>query len=221
MARNGFSKKALREFKARFSGIGGERKKHTPAAIEQRRSDVFEMMCQHIPRSEMARLLGVSRSLIKLDIKYWNQRGRKKLSRMSDDASYQDAQAGNIDQKIDAIVAAAFQDYSLAKSGNDKYKFQDMALKGLALKIKFLQESGYLKKAGIDVRHTISKEPSFADRLGADSPLSEIDNASTRHKLLNLAAQIIKQAEETIDVQATVVDTSNLTTPSTPQAPPV
>lgn len=215
MARNGFSKKALREFKARFAGIGGERKKHTPQAIERRRHDVWEMMCQDIPRTEMAKLLGVSRSLIKLDVKYWNQKGRKKVARMSEDPDYQNMQAGNIDQKIDSLVAAAFQEYSMAKSGNDKYKFLDMANKSLALKIRFLQESGYLKKAGIEVKHTVAKEPTFADRLGTDSPLSELDNASTRHKLLNLAAQIIQQAQgDIIDVEAKVVD------PDKPDEPP-
>ena len=208
MARNGFSKKAIHEFKTQFASFGGPRRKHTPAAIERRRQDVWEMMCHDLPRSEMAKLLGVSTSLIKLDVKYWKQKGRKRVAKMAEDPAYQDMQAGLIDQKIDSIIAASFQEYSMAKSGNDKYKFLDMATKGTALKIRFLQESGYLKKAGIEVKHFLEKQPSFADRLGADNPISELDNATTRHKLLNLAAQIIDRVgkEDTIDVQAKVID---------------
>lgn len=225
MARSRFSKKTLNEFKTQFANSGGPRRKHTPAAIERRRQDVWELMCHDLPRSEMAKLLGVSTSLVKLDIKYWKQKGRKRISRMSEDPGFQDMQAGLIDQKIDSIIAAAFQEYSMAKSGNDKYKFLDMATKGTALKIRFLQESGYLKKAGIEVKHSLEKAPSFADRLGTDSPLSELDNATTRHRLLNLASQIIDQigkGNTIIDVEAKVIDpppASNGPAATGPEAP--
>jgi hypothetical protein len=208
MATNEFSKKVLKEFKARLLGLSRQRITYTPQAIERRRHDVWEMMCQDIPRAEMAKLLGVSRSLVMLDIKYWRTRGRKRVTRMAEDPLYADMRAGIIDQRIDSVIAAAFQEYSLAKGANDKYKFLDMVNKGLALQIRFLQDSGYLKRAGIDVKHSVDKQISFADRLGPDSPLAELDDASTRYKLLQLAAKIIKADGDLISVDARVVGTS-------------
>lgn len=212
--KNGFSKKALDEFREKFEKLEGQRKKHTSQAIERRRHDVWEMMCQDIPRAEMAKLLGVSRSLIMLDVKYWKSRVGKRTSRMKDDPKFANMEVGLITQKLDSVISAAFQEYSMAKSGNDKHKFLDMANKGLATKAKILMESGFLPKAGVEVKHTLEKIPSFAERLGQDHPLAEIDNPSTRHKLLDLAAQILREAENgIINVEAKVID------PQPPAAP--
>jgi len=211
--KKGYSQKALDGFKEKFDTLDGQRKKHTSQAIERRRHDVWEMMCQDIPRTEMAKLLGVSRSLIMLDVKYWKMRVGRKATRMKDDPNYANTEVGLISQKIDSVIAAAFQEYSMAKSGNEKHKFLDMANKALSTKARILQEGGFLPKAGIEVKHTVDKQISFSDRFGADSPLTALDNPTERHKLLDLAARLLKHAEgEIIDVEATI-------TPNQPEQP--
>lgn len=200
-------KDLMNEYREKFNALEDKRKKHTSQAIERRRHDVWEMMCQDIPRVEMAKLLGVSRGTIMIDIKYWKKKMGRSVTRMKDDPDAADLEAGLIRGKIDSVVAACFQEYSIAKSGSEKHKFLDLANKALSTKARILQESGYMRKAGIEVKHTMEKQITFADRLGPDSPLSELDNPTTRHKLLSLASQILQQAESgIIDAEATVIE---------------
>jgi len=209
-------KELLEGYREKFDALEDKRKKHTSQAIERRRHDVWEMMCQDIPRSEMAKLLGVSRGTIWIDIKYWRKKMGRSVTRMKDDPEAADLEAGLIRGKIDSVVAACFQEYSMAKSGSEKAKFLDLANKALSTKARILQESGYMRKAGIEVKHTLEKQITFTDRLGPDSPLSELDNPTTRHKLLSLASQILQQAEGgIIDAEATIINPE----PTAPEPP--
>ncbi len=98
----------------------------------------------------------------------------------------------------------------MARSGGEKAKFLDIATKTLSTKTRILQEAGYLPKAGIEIRTKIEHLPSFADRFGAESALSELDDATKRHKLLALAERFLRLSEQTdvIDVEHTSVNTS-------------
>lgn len=200
---------SIDEFKKKFDELDDKRTKHTSQAIERRRQDVWEMMCQDIPQTEMAQLLGVARSTIALDVKYLRAKAAKRVSRMKDSADFIHDELGMTVQKLDSLTAAAFMEYSMAKSGGEKAKFLDIATKTLSTKTRILQETGFLPKAGIDIRAVVDHEASFAERFGEDSPLKALDNANSRHRLLGLAERILKLSEQeanTIDVDGTVIN---------------
>jgi len=202
---------SIEEFRKKFDLLDNKRKKHTSQAIERRRCDVWEMMCQEIPQTEMASLLGVARSTIALDVKFWRERVAERVGRIKENPDYANIELGMTVQKLDALTAAAFQEYSMAKSGGEKAKFLDIATKTLSTKTRILQETGYLPKAGIEIRARVDRQPTFADRFGDEHPLSALDNANTRHRLLGLAERILKLSTEeqnTINVDGKVVDDS-------------
>lgn len=194
---------AIDQFKEKFEALEIKRTKHTAQAIERRRHDVWEMMCEDIPQTEMAKLLNVSRGTIALDVKFLKLRAAKRVQRMKDDHLHMNVELGMTINKLDSLTAAAFQEYATAKSGGEKAKFLDIATKTLSTKTRILQESGYLPKAGVEVRHHVERVPSFSERFGEDSALSALDNATSRHKLLSLAERIIKYSN-VIDVDGTV-----------------
>ena len=201
---------SIDEFRKKFDQLDIKRKKHTAQAIERRRCDVWEMMCQEIPQTEMAGLLSVARSTIALDVKFWREKVAERVGRIKDNPDYTNIELGMTVQKLDAITAAAFMEYSMAKSGGEKAKFLDIATKTLSTKTRILQECGYLPKAGIEIRARVEHIPAFADRFGDESPLTALDNATSRHKLLGLAERFIRlaQKDDVIDVEGTVVASS-------------
>jgi hypothetical protein len=199
---------SIDEFRKKFEALDNRRKKHTSQAIERRRCDVWEMMCQDIPQTEMAQLLGVARSTVALDVKFWRERVADRVGKMKENPDYANIELGLTVQKLDALTAAAFQEYSMAKSGGEKAKFLDIATKTLSTKTRILQETGYLPKAGIEIRARVEKEISFADRFGENHPLSTLDNANSRHRLLGIAEKILKLSTEeanTIDIDGKVI----------------
>jgi len=203
---------SIDEFRRKFDQLDNKRKKHTSQAIERRRCDVWEMMCQEIPQTEMAGLLSVARSTIALDVKFWREKAAERVGRMKDSPEFANIELGMTVQKLNACTAAAFSEYSMAKSGGEKAKFLDIITKTLSTKTRILQETGYLPKAGIEIRARVEHLPTFADRFGDDHPLTSLDNANSRHRLLSLAEKILRvSAEEanTIDVTGKVVDGSS------------
>lgn len=205
---------SIDEFKQKFELLDNKRTKHTSQAIERRRQDVWEMMCQDIPQTEMASLLGVARSTIALDVKHLREKAARRVQRMRESPEFINNELGMTVQKLDSLTAAAFMEYSMAKSGGEKAKFLDIATKTLSTKTRILQETGYLPKAGIDIRAVVEREPSFAERFGDDSPLKALDNANSRHRLLGLAERILKLSEQeanTIDVDGQVVNDDRAT----------
>lgn len=215
MAKKKLSKKApatqasIDEFRKKFDQLDVRRKKHTAQAIERRRQDIWEMMCQEVPQTEMASLLGVARSTVALDVKFWREQVSERVGRIKDNPEYANIELGMTVQKLDALTAAAFQEYSMAKSGGEKAKFLDIATKTLSTKTRILQETGYLPKAGIEIRARVDHQPTFSARFGQDHPLAALDNANSRHRLLGLAEKILKVATEdanTIDVGGLVVN---------------
>ena len=200
---------SIDEFRKKFDQLDVKRKKHTAQAIERRRVDVWEMMCQEIPQTEMSGLLSVARSTISLDVKFWREKAAERVSRLKSSPDYVNIELGMTVQKIDALTAAAFMEYSMAKSGGEKAKFLDIATKTLSTKMRILQETGYMPKAGIEIRTRIEKLPTFADRFGDEHPLTALDNANTRHRLLGLAEKFLKLSTDesnTIDVKNEFVD---------------
>lgn len=210
------TKESIDSFREKFEQLDGKRKKHTAQAIERRRQDVWEMMCQDIPQTEMAGLLHCARSTIALDAKFWKEKMAERVKRMKDNPEFAHIELGTTVHKLDSLTAAAFAEYSMAKSGGEKAKFLDIATKTLSTKTRILQECGYLPKAGIEIRTRIEKLPTFAERFGDESPLAALDNANSRHRLLGLAERILKHAEQdknTIDVEGAVVEPGGDATP--------
>jgi len=198
---------SIDEFRQKFEQLENRRKKGTSQAIERRRCDVWEMMCQEIPQTEMANLLTVARSTIALDVKYLRDKAARRVQRMKEGPEFINNELGMTIQKLDAVVAAGFLEYSLGKSGSEKAKFLDIITKTLSTKTRILQDAGYLPKAGIEIRARVEKLPTFADRFGEDSPLAALDNANSRHRLLGLAQKILSLAEQdanTINVEGAV-----------------
>jgi hypothetical protein len=199
------TQEAIEEFKAKFDALDDKRKKHTTQAIERRRHDVWEMMCQDIPQTEMAGLLHVARSTIALDVQWWKRKMARRVGRIKSDPDHANVELGLTVRKLDSLNAAAFQEYAMAKSASEKAKFLDIATKTLSTKIRILQEAGYMPKAGIEIRAKIEQLPTFADRFGEDSALSELDDATKRHKLLAMAERFLRLSEQpdTIDAKHT------------------
>lgn len=194
---------AIDGFREKFEALENKRTKHTAQAIEKRRHDVWEMMCEDISQTEMAKLLNVTRGTIALDVKYLKLRAAQRISRMKDDELHAHVELGTTIKKLDSVTAAAFQEYACAKSGGEKAKFLDIVTKTASTKIRILQESGVLPKAGVEVRHRVEQVPTFAERFGDESALAALDNATSRHKLLTLAEKIIKFSN-VIDVKGEV-----------------
>lgn len=200
---------SIEEFRKKFEQLENRRKKGTAQAIERRRCDVWEMLCQDIPQTEMANLLSVARSTIALDVKFWREKVAERVGRIKENPDYANIELGMTVQKLDALTAAAFSEYSISKSGGEKAKFLDIATKTLSTKTRILQETGYLPKAGIEIRARVDHQPTFADRFGEDHPLTALDNANSRHRLLGLAEKILRlsaQEENTIDVTGAIVN---------------
>lgn len=199
------SPEKLEEFRLRFKGLDNSRKKWTGQAIARRRADVWEMMCQGVSKSEMARILGVHRETIKLDVDFWKNSVAGRIEKMKDDPRYANVELGLTMKRLDTAVENAFQDYSLAKTIAEKDKCNNTVIKGLSTKTRILQESGILPKAGVETKVKIEHEVSFAQRFGPDSALSELDDPASRHKVLDIAARLLKLAETpTIDADAIV-----------------
>lgn len=196
---------SISEFQKKFDDLEDRRKKGNTQAIERRRQDVWEMMCQDIPQTEMSQLLSVARSTIALDVKYLRDKAAARVRRLKEGAEFVNDELGMTIEKLDSVVAAAFMEYSLAKSAGEKAKFLDIITKTLSTKIRIEQETGFLPKAGIEIRTKIEKLPTFADRFGDDSPLKALDNANSRHRLLGLAQKMLDLSDReanTIDVGA-------------------
>lgn len=363
------TQQSIEEFRKKFELLDNRRKKNTARAIQRRRRDVWEMMCQEIPQTEMADLLNVARSTVALDVKYLKERASDRVRRMKESPACVNLELGNTVQKLDSLTAAAFMEYSMAKSGcligetkiwtnrgmvqiqdvkagdlvmvhdegcavtapvvelipkgkkpvyrlrtrhreivatgnhpflcdarggpkwvaleqltpsdrsansrvvgdkvfiatdpalvtsplilgelrrpfytepvisidphgeadvydievdhkghnfvangivvhnSEKAKFLDIATKTLSTKTRILQETGFLPKAGIEIRARVDKQPTFADRFGEDSPLTALDNPNSRHRLLGLAQKIIGLAQDTDDdvIDVTAASTS-------------
>jgi hypothetical protein len=198
---------SIHEFQQKFEALDNKRKKHTAQAIERRRHDVWEMMCQDIPQTEMANLLCVSRSTVALDVKYWKLKLARRVSRIKENPDYANIELGTTIRKLDSCTAAAFQEYSMAKSGGEKAKFLDIVTKTLSTKTRILQDAGYLPKAGIEIRTKVEHVATFADRFGEDHATTALDDDTKRHRLLAMAERFIRLSEskETIDVEGTVV----------------
>jgi len=108
---------SIDEFRKKFDALENKRKKGTSQAIERRRQDVWEMMCQEIPQTEMSSLLTVARSTIALDVKYLREKAQRRMQRMKEGPDYVNDELGMTIQKLDSCTAAAFMEYSMAKSG--------------------------------------------------------------------------------------------------------
>ena len=191
-------------FKNKLQKSSTKRRKHIPQAIMRRRHDVWEMMCQGIPRGEMAKVLNVCEGTIGGDIRFWRKKVAHRVARMKDETKAAHIELGLTVKKLDAIVEAAFQEYSTSKSGNEKDKFLNTAAKALATKTRILQETGFLPKAGIKIEASVTQEPSFADRFGPASPLATFDDPTSRHKVLAIAERLLRlaQAQKPIDIDA-------------------
>jgi hypothetical protein len=199
------SPEKLEEFKLRFKTLDNSRKKHTGQAISRRRADVWEMMCQGVSKVEMASILGVHRETIKLDVDYWKSTVAGRIEKMKDDPHARNLELGLTMKRLDTAVENAFQDYSLAKTITEKDKCNNTVIKGLSTKVRILQEAGVLDKAGVETKVKVEHEVSFAQRFGPDSALSELDDPASRHKVLDIAARLLKLAETpTIDANAIV-----------------
>jgi len=200
----------LEEFRLRFKALDTSRKKWTAQAISRRRSDVWEMMCQGVSKSEMASILGVHRETIAVDVKFWRNTVGGRVEKIKDDPRYAHLELGLTMKKLDSVAEAAFMEYSVAKTGGEKDKFLNTAAKALSTKTRILQESGILPKAGIEIKQKVEHEISFKQRFGPDSPLTELDDPASRHKVLDIAARLLKLAETpTIDADAIVKSMPN------------
>lgn len=203
--KNPEQQQVIEQFQKKFE-LDKRNRKGTARAISRRRSDVWEMMCQGVPMIEMAELLGVSRTTIFLDMRFWNDKVSGKMARIKDDPNAANVELGRTIKMLDSIAENAFAEYSMSKSGNEKDKFLNTATRALAQKIRILQESGYLPKAGVEINAKIEHGVSFAKRFGNDPHLSELDDPVSRHKILKTAEKIIKLAKipEVIEGEAIV-----------------
>lgn len=199
---------AVKEMRQKHA-LDRTKKKGTARAISRRRSDVWEMMCQGVPVVEMADILNVHRGTIYLDVKHWKERLGSHVATIREDPEAANTEIGLTIRKLDSVVEAAFQEYSMAKSGSEKDKFLNTACKALSTKTRILQESGVLPKAGVEIKAKIEHDMTFAQRFGDASPLKTLDDPASRHKVLEMATRLLKMAE-TPPIEGELVDIKQL-----------
>ena len=181
-------------------------------AMERRRKNVWEMYSEHVPQTAMANILGVSRVTIASDIDVMEKRAQTYASDLKDNPEAIAMDIGLTVKKLDTIAAKAMAEYAAAESAQDKDRFLNTAQRAIMNRNRVLIETGYLPKAGIEVKQTTQHIVSFEERFGK---YKIMDNATARRKVLAVAEAALKLGlsntveGNVIDAEAKVVDNSN------------
>lgn len=216
-------KDKLEEFRERFG------RKHTvrkdPATMERRRKNVWEMYLEGVPQTQMAKILNVTRQTVSSDIDYLEKKQQTYTTALKDDSNAAALDIGVTIKKLESIADEAWSQARLAETALEKNSFFNTAIKAMATRNRILIETGYLPKAGLEIKTTVENKISFEKRFGTDSKYKIMDDAGARRRILAVAEAALRLGlkdalnDNTIDAEAKVVDSSPPTTAPGEQPP--
>jgi len=170
----------------------------TEEETEERRLEVWEMLCQNVPVTHMARRWGCSRQTIYNDIKHLRELHRDKIGALFDKREVQHEVIGDIIAQIDMVSQNAALEYAVAMLPGEKDKFLNTILKAQVNKARLMMELGALPKATSLHEIIIPTKVSFAQRFGSSDPMVAADDAPAARQILDTAERIIKLGAEEI-----------------------
>ena len=160
--------------------------------IRQRREQVWKFLSRRVPQTVMADLLGVSRRTISADVRWWKDKCQGYVETLKKSPGAANADIGLTALRLEGMAQYAMNEAQVAKSGQLRNLFINTAIKAELSRSNLLVNTGVLPKAGEDVRIQHSVKATFAAKLGEDSPLSTLDDPSSRRRVLSAAEQILK-----------------------------
>lgn len=202
----------IQEFKERFGNqvaIPGNKE-----SIERRRKNVWEMSCEGVPHTTMAKILGVSRVTIYSDVDFIRKEIAYSTKVLKNNHEYQELDIGSTCKKLTTISEQAMAQYAEAVANEapalDKVSFLKVAMQAEALRTKVLVDTGVLPKAGVEVKQTVQHTVSFEERFGK---YKVMDDANSRRKIMAVAEAALKfglqnsdtSPEKTLTVSSTEV----------------
>lgn len=198
----------IEEFKKRF-GKTAKSVRRDQETIERRRKNVWEMAVEGVPQTTMAKILNVSRMTIYSDLDYLEKQNQKHAHNLKADSKAAELDIGNTVKTLQTIGEQAMAEYAAATDTRDKDRFLNTAMKAFYSRNRVLVETGFLPKAGIELKQTVEHNISFEERYGK---YKIMDNATARRKIIAVAEAALQlglqSADETkpITVDAKVVN---------------
>jgi hypothetical protein len=159
------------------------------ARIEGRRELVWEMMIQGTSELRMAVELKVNRKTVHKDVVFWRDRLSKHVAGLKTSKSRVTEEIGNTIKRLEWIFQNAAMEYTATTVALSKNRFLGTCLKAETAKIKILQETGFLPKAGIKLTVEQTQNVNFATVFGKEA--SALDDPVKRRKAIEVAARII------------------------------
>ena len=182
--------------------------------IQQRREQVWKFLARRVPQTVMAELLGVSRRTINADVKWWKEQCQGYVDRLKKDPGAANADIGLTALRLEGMAQMAMNEAEMAKSGQMKNMFMNTAIKAETSRSNLLVTTGVLPKAGEEIRVRHDIKATFTAKFGEENPLSTLDEAASRRRVLSAAEQILKigmskklpDEPPTIDIEGKVKD---------------
>jgi len=212
------------EFRQRFGGKPRSVRKDQET-IERRRKNVWEMYLEGIPQTQMAKILNVSRMTIYSDIDCLEKRQQQYAAKLKDDPQAASMDIGLTVKKLDTVGEECMAQARLAETILEKNSLYNTAIKAFTARNRILIETGFLPKAGTEIKTTVENKISFEKRFGTDSKYKVMDDAGARRRILAVAEAALKLglkdvlSDNTIDAQAKVIDGPPASAPVEPKPP--
>lgn len=177
----------VEEFKRRFGNKPTVRQ--DPETIERRRKNVWEMAVEGVPQTTMAKILCVSRMTIYSDLDVIEKRNQAHAHALKNDSKAAELDIGNTVKTLQTIGEQAMAKYAESESAQDKDRFLNTAMKAYVSRNRVLVETGFLPKAGIEVKQTVEHTVSFEEKFGK---YKIMDDAASRRRVLAVAEAALK-----------------------------
>jgi len=182
----------------------------TEDEIAERRLEVWEMRCQGIPVTQMAKRWSCSRQTIHNDIKLLEKRFRDRVGGLYEEVDRQAEEMGDILSKLDTISENAFLEYALAATPSAKDKLLNTAMRAQVSKAKLMMDLGLLPKAreGHDI--TVNAKVTFGQRFGEANPITMLQDTPKGRKVLDVAERFMKLAGPGMAMPEIMIDADDI-----------
>ena len=162
--------------------------------LEQRRSDVYELALQGVPKNRISKMLGIDRDTVNRDLDYWRKKAGRYVQQLRGGEDRVCEEIGDTLKKLDWILENALMEFSTSKAAVSKNRFLGTALKAINARARLLMETGYLPKAGVQLTVTAKPSDGFETQFGGESPLSKLDDPVSRRKAIEVATKMLKSS---------------------------
>lgn len=201
----------IKEFRERF-GTQKITKRRDKATTEKRRQKVWTMAQEGISQTTMADILHVSRQTVNSDMDYMTKVNQGYAKALKLEPGYAETDIGNTAKQLLGIYENAMADAAQAvdEEGNVDFQARDRsfntAQKALVHRHRVLMESGFLPKAGVEIKSTVEHKVSFEQKFGK---YKIMDNDAARRRIMTVADAIFKLGvNKDVDATATVKETT-------------